>query len=205
MKLFLKHQHLLRTPFYTGLWTWCMKWHGKYMLKCLSSTILLSDHMEIWRYQLLGKHQRSTLNEVQHKYRFNSPLSAAPSTPSWFRNKVSLIKSSTHILPASKKDAHVCDETHVMRQNHFKQAMKLEGKPHQMKRLHISVLKKATESCCHCEGRRTSALFMTSSRCQFSVCEATITFHSLNVSRFSVAAHWMSELVKSDKRGHSKL
>lgn len=34
---------------------------------------------------------------------------------------------------------------------------------------------------------------------------ASITFHSLSVSRFSVAAHRMSELVKSDKRGLSKL
>lgn len=74
-----------------------------------------------------------------------------------------------------------------------------------MKRLHINVLKKKTESCCQCEGRTTSALFVTSSRCPVSVCEATITFHSLNVSRFSVAAHRMSELVKSDKRGLSEL
>lgn len=75
--------------------------------------------------------------------------------------------------------------------------MKLEGKAHQMKQLHINVLKKTTESCCQCEGRTTSAPFITSSRCQVFVCEATIALHPLNVSRFSVAAHWMSELVKN--------
>lgn len=104
------------------------------MLKCLSSSILLSYGNAIWRYQALCNHQTSTLNGVQHKHRFNCPPSAAPSTPGWFRNKISLIKCSTHILPPSKKDAHVHDEMHVMRRNTLNTQIKAtsnEAAPHQ--------------------------------------------------------------------------
>lgn len=107
---------------------------------------------------------------------------------------------NTYLLPTKTPiAAHVRGETHVNDARYFKYAMKLEEKPHQMEWLPINV----SESCCQCEGRTTSALFVTSSRSPAS--EATIAFHSLNVSRFSVAAHRMSALVKSDKRGLSKL
>lgn len=167
--------------------------------------VIKSNGNVIWRYQALGNHQSATLKGFQHKYRFNSPPSAAPSTPGRFRDKVSLIKCSTHILSPSNKDVHNGSRSWWNAFNepkYFQYAMKLEEKPHQMEWLHKNVLKKS-ESCCQCEGRTTSALFMTSSRCPVYV--ATITLHSLNVSRFSVAMHRMSELVKSDKRGLSKL
>lgn len=162
--------------------------------------VIKSNGNVIWRYQALGNHQSATLKGFQHKYRFNSPPSAAPSTPGRFSDKVSLIKCSTHILSPSNKDVHNGSRSWWNAFNepkYFQYAMKLEEKPHQMEWLHKNVLKKS-ESCCQCEGRTTSALFMTSSRCPVYV--ATITLHSLNVSRFSVAMHRMSELVKSDKR-----
>lgn len=68
--------------------------------------VIKSNGNVIWRYQALGNHQSATLKGFQHKYRFNSPPSAAPSTPGRFRDKVSLIKCSTHILSPSNKDVH---------------------------------------------------------------------------------------------------